>query len=55
MKPPKYTSLVEGGEVVQCSICGCVVAHQANHTSFHDALARLLGIVDGTLAVMRGN
>lgn len=52
MKAPKYTA--PPGDAVQCSICGCLVADQERHTSFHEALVRMLGIVDGTLTVLRG-
>lgn len=53
MKAPKYTA--SGADDFECSICGCLVVDQDRHTSFHEALVRMLGIVDGTLEVMRGN
>lgn len=43
MKPPTYTAL-NGDEVVQCSICGCLTCDPDRHTSFHEGLVRMLNI-----------
>jgi hypothetical protein len=36
------------GEGMACSICGCLVDSKATdkHVSFHESIARLLGIVE---------
>ena len=43
MKAPVYT-LGDLAGSTQCSICGCLVADEARHTSFHEGLMRLLNI-----------
>lgn len=43
MKAPTYESS-GSGRGPACSICGCVVDDEARHTSYHAALARILGL-----------
>lgn len=45
-KPPKYESSGSGMGPA-CSQCGVIVDDQARHTSWHESLARLLGLVGG--------
>lgn len=47
MKAPVFIS-TGSGEGMCCSICGCLVDSKSTdkHHSFHEALARLLGIED---------
>lgn len=45
MKAPSYSPDV-AGLAGTCSLCGCTVADKDVHTSWHAALARLLGLED---------
>jgi hypothetical protein len=43
MKGPKYVPIPRT-MYSSCSICGGIIADQKKHTSFHQSLARLLGL-----------